>query len=167
MTGTTSTTTTDVLVAQVNRHWRVLLQPDPSGAFKGRLWILQRLVDGAWCAHFTTRSADMLSWAIRGKDVVRLAPGIPAILAALPARVDLRSPSEPRPERLSKRALAALRARPEAPEPSAAPEPPASRPPLSRAEHVARGRLLRKVAADLGLTLTAALGQTLGQARSR
>jgi len=84
-----TTTIEPELVAQLNASWRVMLLWD-GVKWSSRTWRLEKLVDGEWCNCITTRSADMLRWSIKGDAVGILDAGVPAILAALPARVDIR-----------------------------------------------------------------------------
>jgi hypothetical protein len=76
------------IVVQINSAWRLVLLHDQA-TWNRRAWMVQNIVDGVWCDHFHTRSAEMLRWMIGGKAVGRLDAGVPEILAALPPRVDI------------------------------------------------------------------------------
>jgi hypothetical protein len=77
---------------------------------KTRGWLLQRMVDGAWCDDAIIRSAEMLRWLVQGVDA-----DAAAILTALPARCDFRTAAErvqKRKRPATKRAAVARPARP-------------------------------------------------------
>jgi hypothetical protein len=82
------------IVVQINSAWRLVLLHNQA-TWKRRAWMVQNIVDGVWCDHFQTRSAEMLRWMIGGKAVGRLDASVAEILAALPPRVDIGQNLEP------------------------------------------------------------------------
>jgi hypothetical protein len=92
------------LVAQINASWRVVRLHDDVD-WKRPTWLIQQFVDGAWHWRGAYRSAETLRWML-GHHVGPIAPDAAAILAALPARVDL--PARPRVYKSKKRPRAEM-----------------------------------------------------------
>jgi hypothetical protein len=77
-------------VIMVGASWRVVVVEGAKWG-RGRAWMLQRMVDGAWCDVGATRSREMLVWLI-GPAIDADAA---AQLAALPPRSDIGGPKAP------------------------------------------------------------------------
>jgi hypothetical protein len=74
------------LIAQLNASWRVVLVDRKT---LRRAWLLQHMVDGAWCDKAVVRSSEMLRWLVQA-HAGPVDADAAAILTELPARVDLR-----------------------------------------------------------------------------
>jgi hypothetical protein len=71
---------------RLNARWRVTVIR--SGVSQRPAWMLEELVDDAWQARAMLRGAAMLREMIRAR-CGRLLPGVAAVLAGLPKRVDI------------------------------------------------------------------------------
>jgi len=81
-------TSSESLAVQVNARWRVVVVSDRV-AWRRRAWLLQHMVDDAWRDRAAIRTAEALRALVKA-HAGRVNAGVPAILAALPARVDIR-----------------------------------------------------------------------------
>jgi hypothetical protein len=108
---------TVTLVAQLSAGWRVLLVANRPGW--GRpTWLLQNMVDGAWCDVALTRASGMLREIVLAKAGTVDAETA-AILRDLPTRCDIREPgSPPKPKRKKRAAEAKAPVNPPTPEPA-------------------------------------------------
>jgi hypothetical protein len=77
---------------QINSDWRIVVVA--GGLWGPRAWLLERLIDGAWCGQIAAiRSSAMLREFVKAK-VGQVDADAAAQLAALPARIDIRSAEE-------------------------------------------------------------------------
>jgi hypothetical protein len=80
--------TSESLVVQVNARWCVVVVSDRV-AWRRRAWMLQQLVDDAWQDRAAVRTSETLRGLVKA-HAGRVNAGVPAILAELPERADLR-----------------------------------------------------------------------------
>jgi hypothetical protein len=94
-----------VLIAQLNASWRVVLVSGPNPFGRRACWVLQNLVDGAWCDRHAVRSAELLRWLVKAAGPIDEAAAV--ALDNLPARSDI---GGPRPDPAIARKAAVARA---------------------------------------------------------